>query len=94
MVQDIRTMELFKVLEEEYNKVCKNGDYFMEKYFWGKMEQERIIKILFRVLVAKCSTDEDIQAVKLIQKELTGIGIEPLNGDVLDKIGMALEIYK
>ena len=94
MVQDIRTMELFKVLEEELNKVCKNGDYFMEKYFWGKVEQERIIKILFRILVSKCSTDGDIKAVQLIQKELTDMGIEPLKGNVLDKKGMALDIYK
>lgn len=94
MVQDIRTMELFKVLEKEYNKVCKNGDYFMEKYFWEKMEQERVIKILFRLLVSKCSTDGDVNAMLLIQKELTDMGIEPLKGNVSDKIGMALDIYK
>lgn len=87
-------MELFKVLEKEYNKVCKNGDYFMEKYFWEKMEQERVIKILFRLLVSKCSTDGDVNAMLLIQKELTDMGIEPLKGNVSDKIGMALDIYK
>lgn len=94
MEQDIRTMELFKVLEEEYNKVCKNGDYFMEKYFWRKVEQEKAIKLLFRAFVAKCTTDGDKEALKLIHKELSDIEIEPLKGNILDEIGLALDIYK
>lgn len=94
MEQDIRTIELFEVLIEEHDKVCKSGDYFMEKYFWRKVKQEKAIKLLFRVLAAKCTTCGDKKALKIIHKELADIEIEPLEGNILDEIGLALDMYK